>query len=83
MTEILGNVIVAVLALVGTLSGAYTANRKSTALLEYKLSQLEDKVSAHNHLVERMYEVEDKTNLLTEKISVANHRIDDLEHRKD
>lgn len=67
------------LALFGTLGGSYLANRKSAALIAYRLEQLEQKVQAHNNLVERMYQVEERTELQEEKIKVANHRIDDLE----
>ena len=67
------------LALLGTLGGSYLANRKSAALIAYRLEQLEQKVQAHNNLVERMYQVEERTELQEEKIKVANHRIDDLE----
>ena len=37
-------IIVAALGLVGTLVGSYLANRKSTALIAYRLEQLEQKV---------------------------------------
>ena len=67
------------LALLGTLGGSYLANRKSAALTAYRLEELERKVQAHNNLVERMYQVEERTELQEEKIKVANHRIDDLE----
>lgn len=73
-------IIVALLALAGTLAGTYFANRKSAALIAYRLEELERKVQAHNNLVERMYQVEERTELQEEKIKVANHRIDDLEH---
>lgn len=76
MTE---SIIIAILGLIGTLSGSYLASRKNTALIAYRLEQLEKKVHAHNNLVERMYNVEEKTQLQEEKIKVANHRIDDLE----
>lgn len=33
-------------------------NSKFTALVEYRLKQLEEKVDKHNNLVERMYKVE-------------------------
>lgn len=74
-------IIVAVLALIGTLAGAYFANRKSAALIAYRLEELEQKVQAHNNLIERMYRVEERTELQEEKIHVANHRIDDLERK--
>ena len=82
MTTIISNLIVALFAMIGTLGGAYIANRKSAALLEYRMTQLEEKVSEHNNLVERMYNVEETASLLTEKLKVANHRIDDLEHQE-
>lgn len=78
MTETL---IVAVLSLVGTLAGAYLANRKSTALIAYRLEQLEAKVSKHNEVIERTYRLEEAEAVLEEKIKVANHRIEDLERR--
>ena len=67
------------LALVGTLAGSYFANRKSAALIAYRLEELEKRVQAHNNLVERTYHLEERTELQEEKIKVANHRIDDLE----
>ena len=49
----------------------------------YRLEQLEKKVDKHNHLVERMYEIEKTvttaTSLYDEEIKVINHRISDLE----
>ena len=50
------------------------------ALIEYKLDQLTKKVELHNNAVERLYAVEQKVAIHEEKFSVANHRIDDLEH---
>lgn len=67
------------LALAGTLGGSYMASRKSAALIAYRLEQLENKVQAHNNLVERMYKVEEQTELQEEKLKVVNHRLNDLE----
>ncbi len=72
-------VIVALLSLVGTLVGAYLANRKSAALVAYRLEQLERKVNKHNNLVERTYALEKRMAVTDESIKVANHRIADLE----
>ena len=74
-------VIVALLSLAGTLAGAYLANRKSTALIAYRLEQLEKKVQAHNNLVERTYKLEGDLDVVHEQIKVANHRIEDLEKK--
>ena len=70
-------IIVAALGLVGTLVGS--SNRKSTALIAYRLEQLEQKVSKHNNLVERTYALEESVALMDERVRVANHRIADLE----
>lgn len=79
MTE---SIIVAALAMIGTMSGAYLANKKSTALIAYRMEQLEQKVHKHNSLIERTYALEERVTLEEEKLKVANHRIDDLENRK-
>ena len=72
-------IIVAVLGLVGTLAGSYLANRKSAALVAYRLEQLEQKVNKHNNLVERTYALEESVALMDERVKVANYRIADLE----
>ena len=73
-------IIVAALSLLGTLAGAYFSNKKSAALISYRLEQLEQKVAKHNSLVERMYNLEKREDVIEEKMRVANHRIEDLEH---
>lgn len=78
----ISTIIVAVLALIGTLTGAYLSNSKTKALLAYRIDQLEQKVNKHNNLVERTYHLQEEQELLKEKIKVANHRIDDLEKTK-
>lgn len=47
----------------------------------YRIEQLERKQDKHNNLIERMYSCEDKIHILEERQKVANHRIDDLEHK--
>ena len=75
----LTSIIVAALALAGTLAGSWLANRKSAALIAYRLEELEKKVDKHNQVIERTYRLEEQELLLEEKIKVANHRIEDLE----
>lgn len=72
-------IIVGVLALVGTLIGAYASNSKNQALVVYRLQQLEEKVNKHNQVIERTYKIEEHEELVDERIKVINHRIDDLE----
>lgn len=79
MTEAWATVSVGLLSLFGTLLGSYWSNRKGQALIAYRLEQLEEKVNKHNNLIERTYQLEEGAAVMAEKISVANHRIDDLE----
>lgn len=72
-------IIVAILSLIGTLGGAYFAGRKTTALVIYRLTELEKKVDKHNNVVERMYEVEKKLALLKDHQKDIMDRLDDLE----
>lgn len=76
MTE---GIIIAVLSMVGTLAGAYLSNRKSSALIAYRLDKLEEKVDKHNSVIERTFKLEEQAALIEERIKVANHRIEDLE----
>jgi len=72
-------VITGVLSLAGTLTGSYFSQRKSAALIAYRLEQLEKKVDKHNRVIERTYQLEKRCEVIEEKIKVANHRIEDLE----
>lgn len=72
-------IVVAILSLIGTLGGAYLAGRKTTALVVYRLSELEKKVDKHNNVVERMYEVEKKLALIKDHQQELISRVDDLE----
>lgn len=56
-------------------------HRRTDALLEYRLTQLEEKVDKHNNLVERTYELEKTGAVIKNDIKVVNHRIDDLEQK--
>ena len=75
-------VIVGGLAFLGTLAGAYFANKKQTAIISYRLEQLEQRVQAHNNLVERMYGCEARQDVAEERMDSYGHRISDLEEKK-
>lgn len=51
-------IIVAAISFLGTLCGSYFSNNKTTALIAYRLQQLEEKVEKHNSVIERMAIVE-------------------------
>ena len=57
----------------------YFQNRKTTALIEYRLDELSKKVDKHNSVIERTYELEKNQAVIVEDIKVANNRIKDLE----
>lgn len=65
-------IIVALITLLGSCLGTISGILVSSKLINYRLSRLEERVNKHNNIVERTY-------ILEEKISVANHRIADLE----
>jgi hypothetical protein len=72
-------IITGVLSLAGTLAGSYFSQKKTTALVVYRLEQLEKKVDKHNQVIERTFQLEKRCDLFDEKIKVANNRIKDLE----
>jgi len=74
-------IIVAILSMIGTVSGSYISNRKSQALIAYRLEEIEKRVEKHNNLIERTYKLEEQSAVFDEKIRVANHRIEDLEKK--
>ena len=62
-------VIVGLLSLLGT----YLSNRKSQAVIAYRIEQLEKKQDIHNGMIERTYKLEGR---MTE----AEHEIRDLKN---
>ena len=68
---------VAMCSLVGSAIGAFGGIN----LINWRLKQLEKKVEKHNNLVERQYKIEEIQAVLSEQMKIANHRIDDLEHK--
>jgi hypothetical protein len=58
MSDVVIAVISAVITGLFSLWGVYAANRKSQALIAYRLEQLEKKVDKHNSVVERTFILE-------------------------
>ena len=54
---------------------------KTIALIDYKREQHSARVDKHNSVVERVYHLEERSEVQEERIKVANHRIDDLEKK--
>lgn len=74
-------VIVAIIGLFGSAAGAFGGILISSKLTQYRLEQLEKKVEVHNGVIDRVYRLEERTEVQEEKIKVANHRIGDLEEK--
>lgn len=71
-------IVVAILAFVGTLAGSYFSNNKNTAVMQEQIKDvkgditiLSNRVDKHNNLIERMVKVEEST-------KSAHHRIDEI-----
>ena len=76
-------ILVALIGLGGSGLGSILGVLASGKLTQYRLSQLEKKVDKHNNLIDRTYQLEERQEVLDEKIKVANHRISDLERGTD
>lgn len=65
-------IVVALLALVGTALGSVAGILTANRLTNYRIQQLEIKVDKHNNFAGRIPVIE-------EQIKVMNHRVEDLE----
>ena len=74
-------VLVALIGLAGSGLGSVLGILVSSKLTQYRLEQLEKKVEAHNKVTDRVYKLEERTELQEEKIKAANRRIEGLERR--
>lgn len=71
MSDFWATLLPAVITGLLSLAGVYLANRKSSALIEYRIKELEKKVDKHNSVVERTFQLEGRMN-------EAEHDIRDL-----
>ena len=53
---------------------------KHNAVQTTEIKQLTKTVEKHNHVIERVYKLEQHDEVEKEQIKVINHRIEDLEH---
>lgn len=69
-------IIVSIITGILTLVGVLVSNSRVQGVMETKIEELTREVREHNDFARRVP-------VLEEKIKVANHRIEDLEHKKD
>ena len=72
-------IIVALIALLGSVLGTFSGIVVSSKLVNYRIEQLEKKVDKHNQVIDRVYKLEQHEAVVDEEIKVANYRIEDLE----
>jgi len=63
-TAIISGLCVAVPSVVATIS----SNKRNNDLVLYRINELDEKVHAHNNLIDRMYKAEKDIKILEEKI---------------
>lgn len=66
VVAIISGLCVAIPSVIATIS----TNNKSTNLIAYRMTQLENKVKEHNNLIDRMYKVENRVTLLEDEMKV-------------
>ena len=74
MSTAWATIIGAAVAAAASILVSYINNKKQTALIAYRLEQLEKKVEKHNNLVERM-------TIAEERMKEDGRRISELERR--
>ena len=67
-------IVVALLGLLGTLSGSFLGVVAANKLTQYRLQQLEEKVNKHNNIIERTY-------ILEGQMLEAQHDIRDIKQK--
>ena len=71
-------VLVALLSLLGTVLGTFGGIMTANKLTNYRIEQLEKKVEKHNHVIERVYELEKQEAVIDEEIRNMNHQIEEV-----
>lgn len=61
-------IIVAVITVIGVIISNYFSNNSTRKLILYRIDQLEHKVNKHNNLIDRVYQLEIRENIIETKI---------------
>ena len=64
-TAIISGLCVAIPSVIATIS----SNKRNNDLVIYRINELDEKVHAHNNLIDRMYKLEKEVGVIQEKIS--------------
>lgn len=74
-------IIVAVIGLLGSVAVQFGGILVNSKLTTYRLEQLENKVNAHNNMIERIYKLEQENAVQDNRLAVTDHRLSDLESK--
>lgn len=64
----MAEIIVAVITVIGVIISNYFSNNSTRKLILYRIDQLEHKVNKHNNLIDRVYQLENRENVIETRI---------------
>lgn len=64
----MAEIIVAVITVIGVIVSNYFSNNSTRKLILYRIDQLEHKVNKHNNLIDRVYKLEDRENIIEKTV---------------
>lgn len=67
LIAVISGLCVAIPSIIATLS----SNKKNNDLILYRINELDERVSAHNNLIDRMYKIETRVTLLEDSFKEA------------
>ena len=76
----MSEIVVALLAFLGTVLGSGLSIIANSRLTNYKIDELKKTVEKHNTLVERTYKLEEKAAITEEKIKVIEAELKEVAH---
>lgn len=64
----MAEIIVAVITVIGVIISNCFSNNSTRKLILYRIDQLDHKVNKHNNLIDRVYKLEDRENIIETKV---------------
>lgn len=82
METLISSIITGIVAITTCLITQGMANKRTTALIEYKIEELMKKIDLLDKVSERVYKLESQTELQEVKINTLIDRLTDLERKQ-
>lgn len=67
METVIASVVSGICVAIPSIIATVLSNKRNNDLVLYRINELDEKVHAHNNLIDRMYKVENRVTLLEEK----------------